>query len=754
MGNSASQPRSGRADGHSTDSPTRRGRSPSPVPLPGQPHSSMRTKKKSLELPGFNRTNLSMTAASTSPRGRQKTPPPTQAINIPKTGTDATPARRPNNNFSSSELIVPATHLPFPPTQAGQRSGSGYETGTGQGGQRSKARPQRMQQIGPVPPPDQVHQHHYQDEPATPPSPAAFQREVVNSSIPIGLLLETDERKSEEEEEEPTVPLRVDDSTLVEPIAVPITWRGGGRDVVLARAGDDDWNGRLPMEREHPSSNTWTATIYLLPGTHHVRFLVDDQWRVSDELPTAVDDQGSLANYVNVQSLTPPSQTSPLPPVTPTPAPQPQTQATPRPPQPGQSFWSTNSSIDDDDDRHHQSSTGKPHGHGHTSSTNTLHFQITQGKWTTTLPYELIEAAREEEAYITASAGHYDANSRSVHVSGFVPAPNIPPAPGLPRHLDKLILNTKMTVPGSNNNTSGGNSNTGSPARGSTGGMAGGIGSGQGGRGDRERERERDRDRGGNGRREGRERDRDRTRRREERREEREREKREREQRREREREQAQQQTPGAGSSTTSWRDSGAYTNMPPAPPNSEDGTGMGLDEKPEQSPVRGDVGGAVDDSTTPAINATTAEGSGGEGELTEGQTTQESANTTAITTPEPPTASPEPPQPKVSIINPSGTMSSPPPTVPRAPPTSSPLSPLASASALASTPISGSRAITLDMENLPSLTDDNSVLPVPSHVVLQHLCTSAIRNEVLAVACTNRYRKKFMTTVLYKPTS
>lgn len=40
-------------------------------------------------------------------------------------------------------------------------------------------------------------------------------------------------------------------------------------------------------------------------------------------------------------------------------------------------------------------------------------------------------------------------------------------------------------------------------------------------------------------------------------------------------------------------------------------------------------------------------------------------------------------------------------------------------------------------------LADDNSVLPVPSHVVLHHLGTSAIRNGVLAVADTVRYKKK-----------
>ncbi|THH10811.1 hypothetical protein EW146_g8260 [Bondarzewia mesenterica] len=52
-----------------------------------------------------------------------------------------------------------------------------------------------------------------------------------------------------------------------------------------------------------------------------------------------------------------------------------------------------------------------------------------------------------------------------------------------------------------------------------------------------------------------------------------------------------------------------------------------------------------------------------------------------------------------------------------------------------------------------PALTDDASVLPVPSHVVLHHLSTSAIRNGVLAVGNTTRYKKKFITTIYYKPT-
>lgn len=415
---------------------------------------------------------------------------------------------------------------------------------------------------------------------------------------------------------------------------------------------------------------------------------MDDQWRVSDEFPTAVDDQGSLANYVNVQPHTPPSQSTPLPPVIPQQHPTPQ-----RPHVPGQSFWSAGSSVDDGADDY------RP------SNQQNLHAQVTQAKWTNVLPPELIEAAREEEAYLTASAGQYDATARSVHVSGFVPAPNIPPAPGMPRHLDKLILNTRMTAPSQH---SSGNSNTGSPSRGSN-GLPGGVGSGQGGSSGRDRDRSK---------REGRER-----RRREDRERERESRREERERREQRERERREQ-------GGANWRDSG-YANFPPAPPPSEDGTGAGLDEKPEHSPVRGGVGEEVE------------------------LPPQESSNTTAITTPETgptPTDKESPAQQSQSstqtasrATTTTNTTPQPPPTTPQRP-GPSPLTTEPRG------PVSGSRAITLDNGNMPTMTDDASVLPVPSHVVLQHLCTSAIRNGVLAVATTTRYRKK--VRVLYQASS
>lgn len=39
---------------------------------------------------------------------------------------------------------------------------------------------------------------------------------------------------------------------------------------------------------------------------------------------------------------------------------------------------------------------------------------------------------------------------------------------------------------------------------------------------------------------------------------------------------------------------------------------------------------------------------------------------------------------------------------------------------------------------------DDQSILPIPSHVVLNHLATTSIKHDILAVATTSRYRAKF----------
>ncbi|KAI8841497.1 5'-AMP-activated protein kinase beta subunit, interation domain-containing protein [Chytriomyces cf. hyalinus JEL632] len=47
---------------------------------------------------------------------------------------------------------------------------------------------------------------------------------------------------------------------------------------------------------------------------------------------------------------------------------------------------------------------------------------------------------------------------------------------------------------------------------------------------------------------------------------------------------------------------------------------------------------------------------------------------------------------------------------------------------------------------------DDNLILPIPSSVTLNHLYACSIRDNVMALSTTTRYKQKYVTTILYKP--
>ncbi|KAF8555255.1 hypothetical protein OG21DRAFT_1507937 [Imleria badia] len=567
-----------------TDSPSHRQTSHSPSPNPNQPHRSLRTKKKSLELPDLALLSLTpahshQTSANSSPLSPYRRPlRTTSPIPIPipvsnngtinnasNTGTSPR-GRQPNvkvnlaretdpSNFSSDLLLEPSTHIPVPPHQHHPRNrGSPYFRGaplqynsTHSFASRGQAAAQpRMQELYVE---SQIEVSTHLDRPE-------FIQETVHSTIPIAL------HKAEEELAAATTysPAELGQSASNRPsdeskesVNVKITWHGGGKSVVLARAGDNNWKGRQQMESDDPPVDTsWSAWVSLMPGTHHIRFIVDEQWRLADDLPTAVDDEGSLANYVAVpiSGLTPPHRLS--------------VSIVP-PKQPVHSFWSTTTST--------QGSTiDAPSSSDATGSSS---------KWTDEIPAELVAAAREEEAYLAyTAAAEYD-QSGYANPHHQVPAPNIPPAPVLPRHLDKLILNVKAGQP--------------PPSRG------------------RERDREKEREK-------------------------------------EREREHRRKQ----GRSL------------------------LGMTSTLARDIHREDKAG---EDEHPPIPITTASGT--------------------------------------DVTHLAGS----------------------------------SQARTRLGLDGPGLSDDASVLPVPSHVVLHHLSTSAIRNGVLAVGNTTRYRQKYLTTIYYKPT-
>ncbi|OCH87715.1 hypothetical protein OBBRIDRAFT_693012, partial [Obba rivulosa] len=535
MGNSASNPSS--SPRH--DSPSRRG---SPAPSQRDPsahrvHRSLRQKKRSLELPDL--ASLSLTPATPSPKSGSpsssyRRPGASSPIPIPTSPNPPQQVFRPQNNLPSAAHVgFSATDLPVHPRRSRYRDKSALSS------VYPSTRSFYSRDQG-SPPAESAEE---------PPVPHEFIPEVVNSTLPLALV------KAEE------------DTGRLEPVSVKITWRGGGTNVVLARRGDDNWQGRQSMGFD-PQTGTWSTYVSLMPGTHHLKFIVDDQWKIADDYPTAVDDRdGSLANYVAVPF---PSSTSGAPisstSVSPLSTPSPQnTQA-----QSFGSFWSE--------------AQGDGDGPG--------------GAWTQVIPQELIAAAAEEEVFLA------NADTQSASSSG-VPAPNIPPAPILPRHLDKLILNVRP------------NAVTGAAS-------VAGVGAAE-----RERSRKSGRDRS------------------------------RRERERERDRESRARASLGMTSSNT--------------------------------------VNVTVDSEQQLAAP-----------HLTLPISTASGTDVTAAVLPTP------------------------------------------------STPQEPSRMPVARLDG-PGLADDASVLPVPSHVVLHHLSTSAIRNGVLAVANTTRYRKKvrlrYITTIYYKPT-
>ncbi|KAF8333563.1 5'-AMP-activated protein kinase beta subunit, interation domain-containing protein [Cantharellus anzutake] len=93
-------------------------------------------------------------------------------------------------------------------------------------------------------------------------------------------------------------------------VQTTITWRGGGTNVFLSGTFESSWKGRVRMIPES-SPGVFSVAIRLPPGNHRLKFLVDDQWRCSDELPTATDNDGHLVNYIEVPpSAWDPSETA------------------------------------------------------------------------------------------------------------------------------------------------------------------------------------------------------------------------------------------------------------------------------------------------------------------------------------------------------------------------------------------------------------------------------------------------------------
>lgn len=222
----------------------------SPTSQKRLPHRSLRTKKKSLELPDLALAltpPISAGAAGSGASGPYRRPQASSPIAIPtrsnQNGAPAPDEPRLKTIPSAYDYVngqpPPIAEVIVQPANGRERGHSHMRggplpynstrsfTGTGRG-QPLPSFVLRTQAAG------------------------MFAPEDVHSSIPLALRKAEPSGESEAEREEGALPhgAKRDSAEGKQPAQVCVVWRGGGKSVILVRAGDNNWKGRQPMEFE------------------------------------------------------------------------------------------------------------------------------------------------------------------------------------------------------------------------------------------------------------------------------------------------------------------------------------------------------------------------------------------------------------------------------------------------------------------------------------------------------------------------
>lgn len=59
---------------------------------------------------------------------------------------------------------------------------------------------------------------------------------------------------------------------------------------------------RACVDRSHNRTHDFNTILRLPPGQYRLKFIVDDSWRCSKQIPTATDDDGTLVNWLEVEA--------------------------------------------------------------------------------------------------------------------------------------------------------------------------------------------------------------------------------------------------------------------------------------------------------------------------------------------------------------------------------------------------------------------------------------------------------------------
>jgi len=97
-------------------------------------------------------------------------------------------------------------------------------------------------------------------------------------------------------------------------VSVQVQWTGTGKVVHLVGDFADNWKARIPMIKGYvhcayvsthtdDRDNGFTTTLRLKPGQYRLKFIVDDSWRCSKDIPTATDEDGTFVNWLEVDTV-------------------------------------------------------------------------------------------------------------------------------------------------------------------------------------------------------------------------------------------------------------------------------------------------------------------------------------------------------------------------------------------------------------------------------------------------------------------
>lgn len=221
---------------------------------------------------------------------------------------------------------------------------------------------------------------------------------------------------------------------------MPITvkWRGGGKEVFVTGTFANEWRSKILLKKTAGSGKRaeYSCVLHLAPGTHRLKFIVDDRWRVSRDLSTASDGEGNLTNYIEVAHMGP-AHPGPLS-------------------APGEDLL-----VAEDEEEKRKKGSTTPGIAAHKATLDLMEEArraeaLRRGDlldvfgnekvrkeetWTQEIPESIIKAQLAEEAY-RAEQEERKAEGKGHNRRESALPSNVPVPPTLPRQLEKVILNS------------------------------------------------------------------------------------------------------------------------------------------------------------------------------------------------------------------------------------------------------------------------------------------------------------------------